>query len=76
MDGDTIEPTVGEPTAGEPARVYPAPGKDGCWLVEAPAALEAAAAAPAPLQFSGPNAQKQALHYAYASFGAARFFPF
>jgi hypothetical protein len=67
MDADTIEPRV-----GEPARVYPAPDTDGCWLVEAPAA----AAAPAPLLFSGPNAQKQALRYAYESFGSARFFPF
>jgi len=41
-------------------------------MVEAPAA----AAAPAPLLFSGPNAQKLALRYAYEAFGAARFFPF
>jgi hypothetical protein len=67
MDADTIEPRV-----GEPARVYPAPDTDGCWLVDAPAA----AAASAPLRFSGPNAQKQALRYAYEAFGSARFFPF
>ncbi|HLB98533.1 MAG TPA: hypothetical protein VJK90_12755 [Acetobacteraceae bacterium] len=67
MDTDTIEPR-----AGEPARVYPAPDTDGCWLVEAPAA----AAAGAPLRFSGPNAQKLALRYAYEAFGSARFFPF
>jgi hypothetical protein len=66
-DTDTIEPRV-----REPARVYPAPDAAGCWMVEAPAA----ASAPAPLLFSGPNAQKLALRYAYEAFGAARFFPF
>ena len=66
MDADTIESGM-----GQPARVYPAPNADGCWLVEAPAA-----AAAAPLLFSGPNAQKQALRYAYEAFGSARFFPF
>jgi hypothetical protein len=65
MDADTIESGM-----AQPARVYPAPNADGCWLVEAPAA-----AAP-PLLFSGPNAQKQALRYAYEAFGSARFFPF
>jgi len=34
------------------------------------------APAPAPLLFSGPNAQKLALRYAYEAFGSARFFPF
>jgi hypothetical protein len=67
-DTDTIQPRV-----REPARVYPAPDADGCWLVEAPVA---AAPAPAPLLFSGPNAQKMALRYAYEAFGSARFFPF
>lgn len=67
MDADTIAPRV-----REPARVYPAPDADGCWLVEAPAA----ACAPPPLRFSGPNAQKLALRYAYEAFGSARFFPF
>ena len=67
MDTDTIEPRV-----GEPARVYPAPDADGCWLVEAPAAAQAFA----PLLFSGPNAQRLALRYAYEAFGSARFFPF
>jgi hypothetical protein len=67
-DADTIQPRV-----QEPARVYPAPDADGCWLVEAPTA---AAAAPEPLLFSGPNAQKMALRYAYEAFGSARFFPF
>jgi hypothetical protein len=67
-DTDTIQPRV-----REPARVYPAPGAAGCWLVEAPAAP---ATVPQPLLFSGPNAQKLALRYAYEAFGAARFFPF
>jgi hypothetical protein len=66
-DTDTIEPRV-----REPARVYPSPEAAGCWMVEAPAA----AAEPRPMQFSGPNAQKQALQYAYEAFGSARFFPF
>ena len=52
--------------------MYPAPDADGGWLVEAPAA----ACAPPPLLFSGPNAQKLALRYAYEAFGSARFFPF
>ena len=56
----------------EPARVYPAPDADGCWMVEAPAE----AAAPEPILFSGPNAQRRALRYAYEAFGCARFFPF
>ena len=67
MDTDIIEPRV-----REPPRVYPAPEATGCWMVEAPAA----AAAPAPMLFSGPNAQKLALRYAYEAFGCARFFPF
>jgi len=41
--------------------------------VQAPAVT---APAPAPLLFSGPNAQKLALRYAYEAFGSARFFPF
>ena len=65
MDTETIEPR-----AREPARVYPAPDTDGCWLVEAPATTAA------PRRFSGPNAQKLALRYAYEAFGSARFFPF
>ena len=64
---DTIEQRV-----REPARVYPAPGADGCWIVEAPVAAMAAE----PRLFSGPNAQKLALRYAYEAFGSARFFPF
>jgi hypothetical protein len=55
----------------EPARVYPAPDAPGRWIVEAPAT-----AAAAPMLFSGPNAQKLALRYAYEAFGRARFFPF
>jgi hypothetical protein len=55
----------------EPARVFPAPGADGCWMVEAPPATGAE-----PVLFSGPNAQKLALRYAYEAFGSARFFPF
>jgi hypothetical protein len=66
-DTDAIEQRV-----REPARVYPAPGAKGCWMVEAPAG----STAPAPMMFSGPNAQKLALRYAYEAFGAARFFPF
>ena len=58
------------PRAQEPARVYPAPDATGRWIVEAPAA------ATEPMLFSGPNAQKLALHYAYEVFGRARFFPF
>jgi hypothetical protein len=41
-------------------------------MVEAPAE----AAAPEPILFSGPNAQRRALRYAYEAFGCARFFPF
>jgi hypothetical protein len=55
----------------EPARVFPAPGADGCWMVEPPPATGAE-----PVLFSGPNAQKLALRYAYEVFGSARFFPF
>ena len=77
LDTDTIEsrtavPRTGEPRPGEPARVYPAPDAADCWMVEAPAAASAAA----PMLFSGPNAQKLALCYAYEAFGCARFFPF
>jgi hypothetical protein len=61
-----------KPRVEEPARVYPAPDATGRWVVEAPAA----AAAPEPMLFSGPNAQKLALRYAYEAFGRARFFPF
>lgn len=57
----------------EPARVYPAPDATGRWIVEAPTA---AATAREPMLFSGPNAQKLALRYAYEVFGRARFFPF
>jgi hypothetical protein len=66
-DTDTIQPRV-----SEPARVYPAPDAADCWIVEAPSA----ATRPKPLLFSGPNAQKLALRYAYEVFGSARFFPF
>jgi hypothetical protein len=64
--------TIG-PRILEPARVYPAPDSDGCWIVEAPVI---AAPAREPLLFTGPNAQKLALRYAYEEFGSARFFPF
>jgi hypothetical protein len=65
---DAIEPRI-----EEPARVYPAPDATGRWVVEAPAAV---ARTPEPILFSGPNAQKLALRYAYEVFGRARFFPF
>jgi hypothetical protein len=58
----------------EPARVYPSPDVPGRWVVEAP--VQATEAPPKPVTFNGPNAQKQALSYAYEAFGGARFFPF
>jgi hypothetical protein len=54
----------------EPAKVYPSPGSQDRWIVEAPGQ------SPAPVQFSGPNAVNLALRYAYEEFGGARFFPF
>jgi hypothetical protein len=67
MDTDTMKARP-----REPARVYRAPDAADCWMVEAPAA----ASAPAPILFSGPNAQNLALRYAYEAFGCARYFPF
>lgn len=58
----------------EPARVYPAAGARGRWIVEAP--VMTAAPRQAPHCFTGPNAQSRALRYAYEAFGSARFFPF
>jgi len=43
-------------------------------VVEAP--KQAVDQGAAPRTFDGPNAQKQALSYAYEAFGGARFFPF
>jgi hypothetical protein len=62
------------PRPSEPARVYPSPGRPDRWVVEAPAAANAAAREP--VVFNGPNAQSLALRYAYEAFGSARFFPF
>lgn len=56
----------------EPARVYPSPDGPDRWVVEAPTAEPARE----PVTFNGPNAQTQALRYAYEMFGSARFFPF
>ena len=58
----------------EPARVYPSPDAPDRWVVEAP--TQATEAARKPMTFNGPNAQRQALSYAYEAFGGARFFPF
>ena len=58
----------------EPARVYPSPDAPDRWVVEAP--IQATEETRKPVLFNGPNAQKQALSYAYEAFGGARFFPF
>lgn len=58
----------------EPARVYPAAGALGRWIVEAP--VTSATPKQKPQLFTGPNAQSRALKYAYEAFGSARFFPF
>jgi hypothetical protein len=62
------------PCRTEPAKVYPSPGSQDRWIVEAPG--EARQTARQPVLFSGPNAVNQALRYAYEEFGSARFFPF
>lgn len=55
----------------EPAKVYPAPGQQDCWLVEAPAR----SAVPEPVRsFSGSMAQREAVQFAHEAFGAARVF--
>lgn len=58
----------------EPAKVYPFPGTQDRWIVEAPG--QSPAPEREPVQFSGPNAVNLALRYAYEEFGGARFFPF
>jgi hypothetical protein len=58
----------------EPARVYPSPDAPNHWVVEAPSRRTALPAAP--MLFSGPNAERLALQYAYEEFGGARFFPY
>ena len=55
----------------EPAKVYPAPDRQDCWLVEAPAR------SPVPelvRSFSGSTAQRQAVQFAHEAFGGARVF--
>jgi hypothetical protein len=59
----------------EPAKVYPSPGLQDHWIVEAPRRLSCAVARKS-VQFSGPNAVNMALRYAYEEYGSARFFPF
>ena len=57
--------------ANEPAKVYPAPGRQDCWLVEAPAR----SAVPEPVRFFlGSMAQRQAVQFAHEAFGGARVF--
>lgn len=55
----------------EPAKVYPASGKRDCWVVEAPGHT------PTPGHvrlFSGAEAQRRAVQFAYEAFGGARLF--
>ena len=55
----------------EPAKVYPASDRRDCWVVEAPHD----ALAPAHVRlFSGIEAQRQAVQFAYEAFGGARLF--
>jgi hypothetical protein len=58
----------------EPAKVYPSPDAPDRWVVEAPQVADEGVQQP--VLFNGPNAQRQALSYAYEAFGGARFFPF
>lgn len=55
----------------EPARVYPLSQQRDCWVVEAP---HGAAVAERTRQFSGAEAQRRALQFAYEAFGGARLF--
>lgn len=55
----------------EPAKVYAAADVEDCWVVEAP---DHAPEAERTRQFSGTDAQMQALRFAHERFGSARFF--
>lgn len=55
----------------EPAKVYPASDRRDCWVVEAP--RDSPASEHVRL-FSGVEAQRQAVQFAYEAFGGARLF--
>lgn len=55
----------------EPAKVYPAPDKQECWIVEGP---EHRPDAEHMRRFTGAQAQRQAVQFAYEAFGGARLF--
>ena len=57
----------------EPAKVYPAPEERDCWVVEAPDHVPASKPEHVRL-FSGAQAQRQAVQFAYEAFGGARLF--
>lgn len=55
----------------EPAKVYPASERRDCWVVEAP---RGASVSEHVRLFSGTEAQRQAVQFAYEAFGGARLF--
>lgn len=55
----------------EPAKVYPLSPQRDCWIVEAPYGVVASEPT---RRFSGAEAQRRALQFAYEAFGGARLF--
>ena len=69
-------PASADPAAqprAEPAQVYRLSHTSDHWIVEPP---RAAMPDQGSRTFTGPRAQYEALRYAHATFGSARFFPY